>query len=98
QSEELTQSANEVMSSSEQVASTMQDLSSGAESQSNHASELSNIVATFTTKIEEANNRGLDIKKSSQDDLEMTTNDNALMEKSTAHMDTIDEIVRGAVE
>src|SRR5690625_1146066 len=98
QSEELTQSANEVMSSSEQVASTMQDLSSGAESQSNHASELSNIVATFTTKIEEANNRGLDIQKSSQDVLEMTNNGYALMEKSTAQMDTIDEIVRGAVE
>src|SRR5699024_11230635 len=55
QSEQLTQSANEVKSGTEQVASTMEELASGAEIQANSASDLTNYMGSFTEKIEHTN-------------------------------------------
>lgn len=98
QSEELTQAANEVMAGSEQVAATMQELASGAESQANHASELSNVMELFSSTIEDANDNGRNIQESSNDVLNMTKEGYQLMEKSTDQMNTINEIVRNAVE
>ena len=58
QSEELTQSANEVKAGAEQIAITMQELASGAETQANSSSELSSAMTVFATKVQEANENG----------------------------------------
>ena len=50
QSEELTQSANEVKAGSEQIAVTMQELASGAEAQANTSSELSSSTDSICNK------------------------------------------------
>ncbi len=52
QSEELTQSANEVKFGSEQISSTMEELSMGSDSQANQTSELSSTMSSFTDKVQ----------------------------------------------
>ncbi|MBP1971208.1 methyl-accepting chemotaxis protein [Virgibacillus natechei] len=97
-SEELTQSANEVKSGSEQVASTMQELAAGSETQANSASDLASIMNTFTTKVQEANEKGENIQQSSTEVLEMTTVGSQYMDESTKQMANIDQIVRESVQ
>lgn len=98
QSEELTQSAHEVMSGSEQVASTMADLATGAENQADHSSELSSMMGSFVTKVEEANGNGENIQQSTQTVLHLTDKGSQLMNTSTEQMEVIDNIVHDAVE
>lgn len=98
QSEELSQSANEVKAGSEQVAVTMQELANGTESQANSASDLSAIMEIFATKMYEANQNGEEIFNSSNGVLSMTTEGAKLMEASVKQMDTIDHIVQDAVQ
>ncbi len=97
-SEELTQAADEVMTGSEQIASTMQELASGSETGANHTSELSDAIGSFSTKVEEANETGINIQQSSNEVLVMTSDGYQLMEKSTDQMNTIYAIVRDAVD
>ncbi|MFA1822271.1 methyl-accepting chemotaxis protein [Virgibacillus oceani] len=97
QSEELTQSANEVRSGSEQVASTMQELASGSETQANSSSELSSAMTTFATSVQEANENGEQIKDSSGKVLEMTDEGSRLMKNSNTQMEKIDQIVLDTV-
>lgn len=97
QSEELTQTANQVMAGSEQIASTMQDLSSGTVSQADHTSELSSGMEDFSSKINAANDNGRAIEQASEKVYNMTTEGSKLMEISASQMNRIDEIMRQAV-
>ncbi|GEL77085.1 methyl-accepting chemotaxis protein [Tenuibacillus multivorans] len=98
QSEELTQSANEVKGGSEQISTTMQEIAAGSESQANNASDLSDNMGTFATEVQEANENGEFIYKSSNDVLTLTNEGSQLMNTSVTQMSRIDEIVQQAVE
>jgi methyl-accepting chemotaxis protein len=98
QSEELSQSANEVKSGSEQIAITMQELASGTEVQANNTNELSSIMGSFTLKVEEANEKGKLIQQSSNQVLSMASEGKKFMESSNEQMAKIDQIVQGAVQ
>ncbi|WP_404454859.1 methyl-accepting chemotaxis protein [Virgibacillus necropolis] len=98
QSEELTQSANEVKAGSEQVATTMQELASGSETQANSASELASTMSSFTTKVQEANTKGEHIQHASDRVLGMTNEGSQLMQSSNEQMAKIDQIVQDAVK
>ncbi|WP_163972063.1 methyl-accepting chemotaxis protein [Oceanobacillus halotolerans] len=98
QSEELTQSANEVKEGSSQIATTMQEIASGSERQANSTSELSSIMGDFATKVQEANENGESIQRSSGEVLEMTDEGSQLMHASNEQMKKIDLIVQDAVQ
>jgi methyl-accepting chemotaxis protein len=98
QSEELTQSANEVKEGSHQIASTMQELASGSESQANNASELASAMQSFSAQVQEVNANGDHIHKSSKEVLEMTIEGGQLMTASIKQMAAIDQIVQDAVQ
>ncbi|WP_068675225.1 methyl-accepting chemotaxis protein [Oceanobacillus sp. Castelsardo] len=98
QSEELTQSANEVKSGSEQVASTMQELAAASERQANSTTDLASVMSSFATKVQEANENGERIGDNSEMVLSMTKDGSALMEKSVQQMKKIDQIVLNSVQ
>ncbi|HLR63384.1 MAG TPA: methyl-accepting chemotaxis protein [Lentibacillus sp.] len=98
QSEELTQSANEVKSGTEQISTTMQELASGSETQANSSSELSSAMSTFSTKVQEANENSEQIQHKSNDVLSMTDEGSQLMTASEQQMDKIDQIVQDVVQ
>lgn len=98
QSEELTQLSEEVKTGSEQIAVTMDELAAGSETQANSASDLASTMATFTEKIEQANERGETIQTSSNSVLDLTNDGSQLMYSSTEQMTKIYEIVKDAVE
>ncbi|MBM7600359.1 methyl-accepting chemotaxis protein [Virgibacillus halotolerans] len=98
QSEGLTQSASEVKTGSEQIASTMQELAMGSESQANQTSELSNVMGLFTNKVQEADEKGGDITRSSSAVLEMTNKGSKFMESSAGEMAKINGVFRETVE
>ncbi|WP_404454419.1 methyl-accepting chemotaxis protein [Oceanobacillus kapialis] len=98
QSEELTQSADEVKAGSEQVSITMEELANGTEEQATNASDLSSVMATFTKSIQETNENGENIQATSKDVLAKTKEGTSLMDASRDQMIKIDQIVREAVE
>lgn len=97
QSEELTQSANEVKAGTAQIAMTMEDLATGTESQANNASSMSSAMESFVVKVMDANENGTYIQQSSNSVLEMTNQGSELMASSTKQMAVIDQIVHDAV-
>ncbi|MCK1981591.1 MULTISPECIES: methyl-accepting chemotaxis protein [Peribacillus] len=98
QSEDLTHSANEVQQGSKQIASTMYELSEGSESQANRASEMVRIMDDFTSRIKLAHLEGVDVAKSSTEILSLTKEGTTLMRSSVQQMQSIDGIVKNAVE
>lgn len=98
QSEELTQLSSEVREGSQQAAATMQQLSAGAESQARETSELSETMANYIGRIQEANNNGGHIYTASKMVLSLTREGSQLMNSSINQMNTIDHIVQAAVE
>ena len=98
QSNELSQSANEVRGGTEQISTTMEELANGSESQANNASSVSTTMATFTTKVTEANRDGEHMQEASNKVLSLTTDGSKSMEDSTNQMKVIDQIVHEAVE
>ncbi|KMK76638.1 chemotaxis protein [Alkalihalobacillus pseudalcaliphilus] len=98
QSEELTQTTDEVKQGTEQIAVTMEEIASGTETQATSASEISSMMTTFTSRVEEASEQGNVIEHNSKKVLEMTANGIDYMEKSSGQMDTINGIVKQAVE
>lgn len=98
QSEELTQSANEVKVGSQQIASTMQELAIGSETQATNASDLASGMSTFSAVVNEANANGKQIERVSKEVLEMTENGTQLMDSSNQQMKKIDQIVHNAVQ
>jgi len=97
QSEELTQLAKEVGEGSEQISSVMQELASGSETQANRASDIVSTMQQFTTDLDEANDSGDEVRKTSINVLETTNEGNQLMASSKAQMLKIDHIVQDAV-
>lgn len=98
QSEELSQSADEVRLGSEQVASTMQELAAGSETQAHNASELASVMNTFVERVHDANENGLRIEENSKDVLNMTNDGSELMKKSIQQMEKIHAIVNESVK
>ncbi|WP_153722881.1 methyl-accepting chemotaxis protein [Sporosarcina cascadiensis] len=97
QSEELTQSANEVKAGTEQIATTMEDLAHGTESQADNASSLSSNMESFVLKVAGANESGRFIQQSSDEILGMTVEGSELMNSSSKQMGLIDKMVHEAV-
>ncbi|MFC5603698.1 methyl-accepting chemotaxis protein [Sporosarcina koreensis] len=98
QSEELTQSANEVKAATDQVAMTMYDLAEGAESQATQAGNLSDLMDSFVHQVEEADDKGGHIQVASTKVLDMTAEGRRLMDLSNEQMGRIDKIVQYSVE
>ncbi|MCM3756168.1 methyl-accepting chemotaxis protein [Sporosarcina aquimarina] len=96
-SEELTQSSTEVNAASQQIAVTMQELTSGIESEANTATDLAMMMERFVERVEDANQKGEAIQKTSKNVLDQTANGAQLMESSTEQMQRIDAIVQEAV-
>ncbi|MGE7661118.1 methyl-accepting chemotaxis protein [Peribacillus sp. NPDC097197] len=97
-SEELTQSANEVQQGSSQIATTMYELSEGSESQANQATEIVRMVEEFSGKIQKAHSEGEEISQTSTEILSLTKEGTTMMHKSVQQMQTIDRIVKQAVD
>lgn len=97
QSMELTHAANEVQTGSGQVAMTMQDLSTGTDSQANYLNDLSSTMTSFVKTVEEGNENGESIYKSSNQVLGLTEEGSELMNKSVQQMEKIDQIINEAV-
>ncbi|MDY0409846.1 methyl-accepting chemotaxis protein [Paracerasibacillus soli] len=89
--EELTQSANEVKMGSRQIATTMQELAMGAESQANETNELSDGMGLFSNKVQNANEMGGNITRSSHAVLDLTNKGNEFMQRSTEKMEKVNE-------
>ncbi|PIC76380.1 chemotaxis protein [Sporosarcina sp. P19] len=98
QSEELIQSADEVNAAAHQIAVTMQELAVGVEGEARSASELAVMMESFTSKVEEANEKGEHIQRASSEVLSMTSEGSQLMESSNEQMAKIDQIVKEAVQ
>jgi len=97
QSEELTQSANEVKTGTEQVASTMQEIAAGSETQANSASDLSFGMNNFADKVQEANENGFRIEENSKVVLKMTEEGSESMKNSIHQMEKIVGIIQDSV-
>lgn len=98
QSDQLTQSAGEVMEATNQVASTMQELATASESQANSASEISTRMNNFTKRVSEANELGKASEETTCTVIEMTERGSELMTNSTNQMHTIDRTMIEAVK
>lgn len=97
QSEELTQSANEVKTGAEQIAMTMEELATGTESQANSAGDLSSLMTSFTSQVQESSESGDRIASNSKEVINLTHNGSNLMKSSTSQMQKVDQIVHAAV-
>lgn len=97
-SEELTQSSNEVKSGTELIAVTMEELSSGSEVQAHSATDLSMTMSEFAAKVEAVNEHGESLKAASVKVLDMTNEGRQLMDGSTEQMAAIDQIVKDSVK
>ncbi|AOH56224.1 hypothetical protein ABE28_017815 [Peribacillus muralis] len=98
QSQDLTQSAHEGQQGSRQIATTMHELSEGSDSQANRATEMVRMMEDFTSKIEQAHHAGGAVFMSSNEILSLTKEGSILMRSSVQQMNTIDTIVKNAVE
>jgi methyl-accepting chemotaxis protein len=97
-SAELKQSAVAVNESSRQVAVTMNDLAAGTATQAEAASELSDSIAAYMAKVEEARANGERIRHSSREVLELTGQGQRLMDASIRQMDAIGHIMDSAMD
>lgn len=96
-SEELTQTTDEVKAGSNQIATTMQELATGSESQASNASDLSAVMGSFTTKVQDASTNGERVSKYSHEVMQMTSEGTKLMNMSTEQMAKVNQIVHDAV-
>lgn len=95
---ELTQSATAVNESSRQVAVTMNELSAGTSTQAEAASELSDAIAAYMVKVEEARANGERIRQTSRQVLELADQGQQLMDDSIRQMNAIEHIVHAAMD
>ena len=98
QGEELTSSANEVKAGSDQVAITMDELATGAEAQANSAGDLANLMSIFSMKVEEANEKGVNVHEHSKNVQEKVEIGSQLMKNSNDQMKKINQLVKDSVE
>ena len=97
-SEELTQSANEVKEGNVQISYTMEELATGSENQADSASDLAEKMNDFVTKINDSEESGQNIAAISDNVLSLTSNGTTLMSQSVQQMQKIDVIVKEAVD
>ncbi|MFF5996701.1 methyl-accepting chemotaxis protein [Lysinibacillus sp. KU-BSD001] len=96
-SEELAQSSNEVKTGAEQVVYTMQELAAGTETQASTAGDLAEAMRTFSHRIQETTQEGIELKNHSNEVQKLTESGKGLMMSSTDQMSTINEIVLESV-
>lgn len=96
QSEELSQSSNEVKSGSEQVAITMQELSIGTENQAHSASTLAANMESYNEKFTDVYENSGKVTEYSEDVLNLSGKGKELMNSSSQQMEKINEIVQDA--
>lgn len=96
-SHELSLSTNEVKAASAQIAITMQEIASGSDTQATHASNLSISMRDFTEKIDEANEKSIQIKDASNAVRDLAGDGSSLMLQSVKQMENVDAIVNQAV-
>ncbi|RUL45667.1 methyl-accepting chemotaxis protein [Lysinibacillus antri] len=97
-SNELTQATFEMKQGSEQISITMEELARGAERQADSSSNISQIMASFAEKVQEAHEYGELVQQAAKDVLIMTNEGSTLMESSSNQMKKIDQIVRDSVQ
>lgn len=98
QSDKMTQSASEVKEGAEQISKTMEELASGSKTQAGSTSELSATMQYFSQEINDVNNYGNEIEKSSTTVMEMTKEGSQSLDISKAQMDKINHIVKDSVQ
>lgn len=98
ESQGLSDASHEVTANTEEISATMQELAANASTQADHTTDLSEIMETFLTKVQEANEKGTGVYDSSKQVLDQTVEGFELMEASTEQMQRINNIVRSSVE
>nr|WP_084782408.1 methyl-accepting chemotaxis protein [Bacillus niameyensis] len=98
QSEEFSQSANEVKEGGEQIAGTMQELATAAEMQADSATTLNEKMDELNGRIFEANQHGKSVEIASASVLKMAEDGSGLMDKSVDQMENIHHKVNVAVK
>lgn len=73
-------------------------LAAGSEKQASSSSDLSSMMASFVTKLEEANEHGEVIQKSATEVFIMTNDGVKRMEDTNQQMEKIDQIVQHSVK
>lgn len=96
-SEELAQSSNEVKAGAEQVVYTMQELAAGTETQASTANDLAETMQSFTKRIQDTTQEGIELKNHSNEVQGLTETGKGLMNSSTEQMATINDIVLESV-
>ncbi|WP_332650285.1 methyl-accepting chemotaxis protein [Lysinibacillus sp. 54212] len=97
-SEELTQAAHEVKEGTIHVSKAMSEITNGTELQASNASNIAITMNDFASKISDLHHSSDSLKSHSSTVMTLTANGRELMEHSTLQMNTIDQIVQGAVE
>lgn len=97
-SDDLAQSAQEVMGGSEQVTATMEELSTATETEANLASELADSMVVFGTKMDAVNDSGRKLRQGFSDVIELTDSGQETMDISVAQMESINKIVQASVK
>lgn len=98
ESEGLSDASHEVTANTEQVSATMQQLATNASTQADHTTDLSELMESFSLKVNEANEKGTNVYHTSEQVLKQTLEGYKLMDQSTEQMEKINEIVRTSVE
>ena len=96
-SEQLTQSAHEVSEGTEHVAKAMGEIAQGTEIQASNASKIAAVMSDFREQIDNVHTVSDEMKDHSSSVLSLTENGRGLMNRSTAQMNSIDQIVKAAV-
>ncbi len=98
QSEELTQSVNEVVRGTNLITETVSELSQGTESQANHASSITAVLKEYVRIVNNANEEGTQMMETSSQVFCMTDKGIRLMRDSVSQMEKIDGIVKQSVK
>ena len=97
-SEALTQTANEVRKGTEQISITMEELAAGLETQTNSTMKLSETIAEFNERVEQANRHGESIKIKSNNVIDITNEGTEMMDSSVTQMGIIDQTVKHSIQ
>ncbi|MGM9950332.1 MAG: methyl-accepting chemotaxis protein [Lysinibacillus sp.] len=96
-SEQLTYSAHEVSEGTEHVAKAMAEIAQGTEVQAASASKIAGVMSDFREQIADVHIASDDMKDHSSTVLALTESGRDLMNRSTAQMNSVDQIVKAAV-
>ena len=97
-SEELTQSAHEVLGGSSQTALTMQELAEAADTQASTITRLSESLSGFHDQTRQASVSGREMAETSRSVLDLTEQGGSYMLESVEQMEKTDALVKHAKE